>query len=178
MKQLAPKKRLAIKELFQMGIRQAGIAKHFKTTQQAVSYTIQRFRTTNSVADRPRSGRPWAASKRDDHVIVIQCLKDRQVTSNSIKTSLNLPCSSRTVLRRLFGSGLVARKPKRKPLLNKKMRKNRLEWAKRRQSSTVDQWKQVIFSDESRFNVGRSDSVQFVRRRPGDAYKKQCLVPT
>ncbi len=99
------------------------------------------------------------SSSRLQPIIVIQCLKDRQVTSNSIRASLNLPYSSRTVQRRLFRSGLVAGRPRKKPLLNKKMRKNRLEWAKKRQSWTVDQWKQVIFSDESRFNVGRNDSI-------------------
>ena len=47
------------------------------------------------------------------------------------------------------------------------MKKKRLQWAKKYKSWTVDQWKKVMFTDESHFLV-RGKHSQFVRKSAGE----------
>jgi transposase len=57
---------------------------------------------------------------------------------------------------------------KKKPFLNKKHMIQRLNWAKAHQSWTKDDWKRMIFSDETKINVWGSDSCKYFWRRPDD----------
>jgi hypothetical protein len=57
--------------------------------------------------------------------------------------------SANTVLRILHEAGLNKTKPTRKPGLSDPMRKARLEWCLAHQSWTLEDWKHVIWSDET-----------------------------
>ena len=59
----------------------------------------------------------------------------------------------KTVRRRLLEAGRRACKPIKKQLLTPVMCKKRLMWAKLHQHWTVHDWKNVLFSDESHFEV-------------------------
>ena len=50
------------------------------------------------------------------------------------------------------------------------MMKARLEWARRHADWTVEEWKNVLWSDELKFNLYQSDGQQFVRRKAGEEY--------
>ena len=39
-------------------------------------------------------------------------------------------------------------------------------------------WSRVVFSDESRFLLYRNDGQPYVRHRPGEAYRDDCVQPT
>ena len=71
--------------------------------------------------------------------------------------------SSSTVRKRLLESGRRAMRPFKKQLLTKKMKSKRLTWAKKHKTWTVEEWKKVLFSDESHFYV-RGEHSRFVRR--------------
>ena len=71
--------------------------------------------------------------------------------------------ASSTVQRRLPEVGRTARRPLRKQLLTKAMKKKRLSWARNHAGCTKDDWRKVIFSDESHFEVHRHKSA-VVRR--------------
>lgn len=73
---------------------------------------------------------------------------------------------------------MKARIPRKKPFLNVQQRKKRLEWAKEHASWTMDQWKKVIWSDETRISIFGSDGLFYVRRRPGEECLPECLRPT
>ena len=45
----------------------------------------------------------------------------------------------------------------KKPLLTAKHMKRRLAWAKKYQNWTTDDWRRVVFSDETKVNVWGSD---------------------
>ncbi|EIE80708.1 hypothetical protein RO3G_05413 [Rhizopus delemar RA 99-880] len=47
---------------------------------------------------------------------------------------------------------------KSKPFLSDQHQKNRLSWCKKHQKWTVDDWKKVIFSDETKINIFGPDS--------------------
>ncbi|CAB4382599.1 unnamed protein product [Rhizophagus irregularis] len=56
-------------------------------------------------------------------------------------------------------------------------RKDRLRWSKDKKN-WQEEWKQVVWSDESRFALFESDGRVKVWRRAGDAYNKDCIQPT
>ena len=65
--------------------------------------------------------------------------------------------SEHTILHRLQKElGMPSRHAANKPFLNDKMRKKRVEFCKQYMNWTVDDWKTVLFSDESTFLTLRS----------------------
>ena len=86
--------------------------------------------------------------------------------------------SRTTAMRRLCESGLHGRIAARKPLLRTGNKQKRLVWAKEHKEWTLDQWKSVLWSDESKFEIFGSNHRVFVRRRKGERMDSTCLVPT
>ena len=75
---------------------------------------------------------------------------------------------SSTVGRRLLAIARKARRPIKKQLLTTKMKKKRFIWAKKYKDWKREQWRQVLFSDESHFLVQgvRSQHVRISKREP------------
>jgi hypothetical protein len=69
-------------------------------------------------------------------------------------------------------------KAKEKPLLTKKQKKNRYEWAKSILSWTVDDWAKIIFSDESKFDVCVGDFRKRVIMSKEEAFHADCIKRT
>lgn len=59
-------------------------------------------------------------------------------------------------------------KKKNTPALSFVQMKARRKWAREHRKWTVEDWKKVIFSDESRFNLWGSDGVQYTYRLKGE----------
>ncbi len=80
---------------------------------------------------------------------------DRKATETQITTRYNQGMqntfSERTKRRTLKQMGYSSRRPHRVPLLSVKNRKWRLKSAKAHQNWTIEDWKNVAWSDESRF---------------------------
>nr|CAH7754675.1 unnamed protein product [Callosobruchus chinensis] len=65
----------------------------------------------------------------------------------------NRVISTRTIRRRILASGLRCKRPLRVPLLTARHRTARLQWAKAHQDWLLPQWRNVLFSDKSRFGL-------------------------
>ena len=72
--------------------------------------------------------------------------------------------SAETLRRRLRDCGLYGRRLAKKPLLTKWMKANRLSWAKKYRNWTLEDWRNVLWSDESKFNLLCADNLPYVRR--------------
>lgn len=57
-------------------------------------------------------------------------------------------------------------------------RQKRLVWAKELKEQTLNQWKSVLWSEDSKFKTFGSIHRVFVRRRKGKQMDTSCLVPT
>ncbi|KAK3573643.1 hypothetical protein QTP86_029970 [Hemibagrus guttatus] len=108
-------------------------------------------------------------------------IENRWLTSSDQQqwqTETGVKCTARTVQNRLLHAGLKSYKAKKKPFISEKQRRATLKFAKDHRNWTVADWSQVIFSDESNFQLCPTPGLVMVRRRPGEAYNPQCLAPT
>ncbi len=145
-----------------------------------VNYVWKKFKNTGNVDNCPRSGRPRKTSKTQDRSLRRICLKSRKSTSKQMNAEWK-KCKThvcdRTVRNRLNEMGYLFCKAKTKPLLTKQYRLQRLRWARQHRNWGVDDWKAVIFSDESRVCVGSGDGAgRFVWRRSTEKFSEECLL--
>ena len=116
-------------------------------------------------------GAARVTSARVDRRIRRQAVADPQVTCTSIlqhvQDTLDVPVSTRTISRRLVAGGLHSRRPLRRLPLTPQHRRQRLEWCQTR-ATWMTEWRNVVFSDESRFCLSSDSRRIRVWRRRGD----------
>ncbi len=88
-------------------------------------------------------------------------IDDRKATVTQIITRYNQglqkTISEHTTRRTLKQMGYSSRRPHRVPLLSDKNRKRRLQFTQPHQNWTIEDWKNVAWSNESRFLLRHSD---------------------
>jgi hypothetical protein len=108
------------------------------------------------IEDAPRSGRPTLQTPRKTAKLEKLITKNRSTREmNTIQLGAELGISGTTVWR-ILRNGLKMRKtkPTRKPGLQKWMREERLQWCLDHQHWTLEDWKNVIWSDETSIVIG------------------------
>ncbi len=106
---------------------------------------------------------------------------DRKATVTQITTCYNQGMhniiSERTSCRTLKKIGYSRRRPHRVPLLSAKNRKQRLKFAQAHQKMTIEDWKNVAWS-ESEFLLRHSDGRVRIWRKEHESMDPSCLVST
>lgn len=86
---------------------------------------------------------------------------------------------SRTTFdRKMKELGFGSYSPAKKPALTDRHKVNRLKWCQDKADWTLDQWKSVVWSDESRFMVAGNDGGIRVVRKEGERYLDQHILHT
>ncbi len=105
---------------------------------------------------------------------------DRKVTVTQITTRYNQgkqnAISEHTTRRTLKQTGYSSRRPHRVLLLSAKNRKRRIQFTQAHQNWTIEDWKNVAWSDESRFL--NSDGRVRIWRKEHESMDPSCLVST
>jgi transposase len=145
--------------------------------------TVARWRALEAAGiPTPRGGRPRKLTIRDDTIIARHASTGRHSTATTIQQVLQrhskVTVHRATVSRSLARSGLSACAKRKKPLLSTKHRKARLAFAKKYKDWTMDQWKRVFFSDESKINRYGSDGRQYCWKKRGEPLRDHHVVPT
>ncbi len=105
---------------------------------------------------------------------------DRKATVTQITTRYNQgmqnTISERTTHQTLKQMGYSSRRQHRVPLQSAKNRKQRLQFTQAHKNWTIEDWKNVAWSDESRFLLRHSDGRVRIWRKEHESMDPSCLV--
>ena len=164
------------------GMTQVQVANHFNVSRMTIARLKTRLRDTGTTNDRPRSGRPRETTLRQDRHIRIIHLRNRFVNASQTARQThgrhNNRISAQTVRNRLRQVGLRARRPLKGPILTQRHRMARLQWTRVRIRWNRQTWRQVLFTDESKFNLKFSDGRARVYRRRNERFSDACVQET
>ena len=108
--------------------------------------------------------------------------KDPKVSApklaNEISQRTNKVCNPETVRLVLRNNGCNGRVARKKPYINSVNKNKRINFAKKYKSTDISFWKKVLFTDESKFNIFRSDEHSYVCRKPNEELKEKNLKTT
>ncbi|GFX21143.1 transposable element Tcb2 transposase [Trichonephila clavipes] len=137
------------------------VAAEFGIAHSIVSRLWRQFQTTGTAIRGFSSGRLRGTTPADDRYIVLQARRNRRQTAGEIARhttqATGRPISRFTVARRLHGGGLFARRPVRCVPLTPAHRRRRSLWCREHRNCRDNEWRRVLFTDESRFSLS-SDS--------------------
>lgn len=170
-----------IVKLFKQGLSYRYIGKKVGYSHSTVQYIINKFKT-GSVDNKKHTGRKRLLTVRESREIVKKAQKNSKISARDLAThiasSFGKTVTPQTVRNRLHEAGYRGRAARKKPFINERNRKKRLEFARRYVNKPLLFWKNVLFSDESKYNIFGSDGRRFVWRKKGKAFEAKNLQPT
>jgi transposase len=131
--------------------------------------------------DAPRSGRPTKQTEEMKQSIAAKVRGDRygrELSSADLAGYLSTDAfeiSATTIWRCLKNQGFKKTKPTRKPGLTKKMKDERLKWCLDHQDWTLDDWKNVIWTDETAVVLNHRRGGYRVWRTSEEPFVKSCI---
>ena len=158
------------------------IATMLSLPRSTVQSIIDRWKKTKSVYNNKRSGRPSLFTKRGMRKLKSIVKKNRWNTlrriTSEVQNDIGQSVSSSTVRRRLHDIGFSACIPARKPFISEKNRLKRLEFFSDFKNWGIEEWKDIIWSDESRFKLYHSDGRLKVWRQRNEKFLNECIRKT
>lgn len=171
--------RISVVCLSQEGYSLREIADRLHIHYSSVSRILKKNAVFHSTKNLPRSGRPRVTSARTDNLIHRLVNIDPFISSAAIQRELPDPPPSRRTIRDRLSTvmHLKSRRPAKKPLLTKAQIKKRLIFCRQHRHWTVEQWSQVLWSDEASFQQFGS-RLCYVRRPIHQRFNVRFTVPT
>lgn len=127
-------------------------------------------------------GRPAKLTEANKRWIVRNIMSGRSDNATQLSQRLtneaNISVSTETIRRTLRQAGLKASVKPKKPRLLPRHIKDRLEFAIRYEHWTVDDWKRVVWSDETKINRLGCDGREWVWKKPGSKLTLQHVQGT
>lgn len=123
------------------------------------------------------AGRKRADSPRQLRYLINMVKSDRSQSSKDLALAwqeAGVHVKPAVVRRKLTEAGIFACRPTKKPRLTKRMKRQRLRWARAFKSWTLEDWRQVAFSDESSIET-LQDRRKFVRRKATEKDLPECI---
>jgi len=181
--ELTPYVRGQVVGMYRAHAKTGKIAEEFGLPSSTVSTIIQRFKEDpNDItgASKKRAGRPPVIEPHGQRRLLRITMKDRGLPLQELTQNYNMasqkPVSSSTVRNYLYNAGIERSKAVKKPFLRPPNIDKRLQWCKERESWTAEDFRKVLWSDESTIELGKLNKDVYVWRREGERYKKECIV--
>lgn len=112
------------------------------------------------------------------HLISSQKAENAVQVTRTLQDIINAPLSTQTVRRKLKEAGLKAVVKKKRPILSQRHRKERLDFAVAHQHWTVEDWKRVVWSDETKVNRLGSDGKKWAWKKAGEGLSNRLVEGT
>jgi len=130
------------------------------------------------VIDAPHTGSKVKITHEFEQRILKKVTSDRFGREKSCAyIAAECGCSAQTVWRVLQRHGYRKTKPTRKPCLSQEMKEARLQFALRYEHWTIDDWKNVIWSDETGIVLGHRKGGYKLWRLAKERVNKQAIRP-
>ncbi len=178
MPRLSNDNRNRILGLLDAGVSQAEAARRYNVARSTIVRLVRRVAVTGNVADRPRTGQPRVTTRRQDVYIRQRHLRERflnaQQTASIVIGNRGVPIHRRTVSRRLRERHIRCHRAYCGQILTGRHRHSRRDWIRTHLGRT--NWRHVVFSDESRFNLFHNDKRTRVYRRRGERFADNTVI--
>lgn len=174
-KPVSKEKRVSIAALYKTNMfTQAEIARQCKISPKCVHTTLRNLKENGSPQQKKPLGPKQISTEREDRQL-FKLARDnpkrsaRWLSQNWLRDGK--PIAKRvTVNRRLLSFNLRSYMATSKPLLTQRHVDNRLAWCIARKDWTYAKWANVIFSDESNYQLINRKTTPKVRRLPDEKY--------
>ncbi|UYV63860.1 hypothetical protein LAZ67_2005843 [Cordylochernes scorpioides] len=159
------------------GQSQAEVARWLGVTRNVVSRLWKNIQTAANVARTPEKGRPRVTTLNKDRYLSLLVRRNRRTTASQLRSDLNAATgvlvSTDTIRRRLHRKGLYARRPIICVPLTPPQKRARKLWCRQHVAWNPDEWRRVMFTDESRFSLNSDSRRVFVWR---ERYRDEILA--
>ena len=154
-------------KLNQAGNSQRKIARDLSISRTTVQSIIKKFKNTGSVENIGLRGRKPRWTIRDTNLLLRLVKSKRKITFKKLCSEFNhsrtqkfSQTSIRSYLRR---TGFRRRMLKKNILIRPANRKKRLNFCKEKRDWTIEDWKNVVFSDETMVVIGNDRKIHIWR---------------
>ncbi|GBN83292.1 Transposable element Tcb2 transposase [Araneus ventricosus] len=180
-KYVLPTGQLADKQI--VGARRIGhsvseILREIGFSRSTVSRVYREYTDGGKTSDRVICKRQLDLNERGVRRLNRIVHSQRSQTLSQITTQLSRTVFKRAVQRSPHRMGFGSHRPTRVPLLNARHRTARLAWARGHREWTLEDWKRVAWSDESRFQLLHVDGRLRIWRQAHEAVDPAYKVGT
>ncbi|CAF3183212.1 unnamed protein product [Rotaria socialis] len=181
-KPVSPFVRAHVVALHDAGFNQVHISKQLNISRCCAQNAIKKYKDQGNYNDLKSSGRPRKVDGRGLRHLKRLVKGDERLSAAKIATDLNAslpkPITTRTVRNYLKELGFEDVVKVKKQWLGVKHRKQRMAWCTQHMNWTRDDWKNVIFSDESTFYVLKRKNQRKIWRLDKEKLLLECLEQT
>lgn len=150
------------------GMSSRTIAKEVNCGKMAVTRFLNRYNQTGNANRKIGSGRPSLFSKSEKTRIIELAKQNRKISARTIIKRLKLKSSEQSIRNVIHSVGGIGIYQKKKPFVCERNRLKRLAWAREHLYWDIEQWKRVLWTDESKFFLRYQGRVS-VWKFPGDS---------
>ncbi len=153
----------------------------FNVPRSTVHNVITRWRAMAKTTNPWRTGHPQKLSHRSKVKLSQAATVTPMATWQELKDSLGKPgqgISLSTVTRALRCNGLQGQCPRKVPLKTKRHLQQHLKFACDHLDNSEDNWRKVIWGDETKLELFGHNTTKMVWRWAGEAFKPRNTIPT
>lgn len=165
--------------MLEAGLTIRDVAERMQLSIRTVQKWWTQLRNEGNCDRQSGSGRPRKSSARQDASLILKVKRNRfksmaLVGREWIKEN-DLKCSTETARRRAVSAGYDSYRAAVRIPLSFIHRKNRLGWAREHIEWNDEQWRSVLWTDESRFTLDFNDGRIRVRRLKNERFADCCI---
>ena len=175
-REITPFNRGRIIGMFECGLSRRAIASKLNISVGCVQRWIRLFLDTGKCDIIGRSGSPKISTPRSLRVFSRNVRKNPKQTIMELSLSSGLSC--RTTSRVLIELGFRKRVARRKLLLSRRNIQKRLRWARSFKDEPAEFWRNIVFTDEARFEQISTGRHSLVWRVAGEELSDNLIEKT
>ena len=169
-----------ILQAFRLGLSGRAIAEDLGVSKTAVYNFLRRYRATGSIARKKGSGRKKKFDVRLRRRIIREVRRNRFISVSDLRNNLGIQdCCDQTIRDIIRSSGgFNSYWAVRKPFISAANRVRRVQWAQEHLNWSLNEWRKVLWSDESPFVLRFNSKKKRVWRVHNERYNPECTVGT